>query len=118
MRAHGGARGSNGYRRRLTYIANQSVPPTRVAVTMQRVTEWRASAMTGRNEASEGGVGCAIGDYDNDGDFDIFAATTGTTRFIAKHRGHSQAQDARRGGENHAVSETGATMTHGASICR
>ena len=31
-------------------------------------------------EEGEGGVGCAIGDYDNDGDFDIFLAAYGPNR--------------------------------------
>ena len=38
----------------------------------------KALGMTGPPRTKdEGGVGCAIGDYDNDGDFDIFAPDYG-----------------------------------------
>ena len=54
----------------------------------------------------EGGVGCAIGDYDNDGDLDIFVPNYGHNQ-LYRNNGNGTftevAQDAWRGVENHAV---------------
>lgn len=56
---------------------------------------------------AEGGVGCAIGDYDNDGDLDIFTAAYGHN-LLYRNNGDGTFTEAGRslgvGVENHAVS--------------
>jgi len=55
----------------------------------------------------EGGVGCAIGDYDNDGDLDIFAANYGHN-LLYRNNGNGTFSEVGKalgvGVENHAVS--------------
>jgi hypothetical protein len=55
----------------------------------------------------EGGVGCAIGDYDNDGDLDIFAANYGRN-LLYRHNANGTFTEVGKtlgvGVENHAVS--------------
>jgi FG-GAP-like repeat/ASPIC and UnbV len=55
----------------------------------------------------EGGVGCAVGDYDNDGDFDIFAPNYGHN-LLYRNNGNATftevGQQVGIGVENHAVS--------------
>ena len=55
---------------------------------------------------AEGGVGCAIGDYDNDGDLDIFVPNYGHN-LLYRNNGDGTFTDVRRsrrpGVENHAV---------------
>ncbi len=56
---------------------------------------------------AEGGVGCAIGDYDNDGDLDIFTATYGHNLLYENHGDGTFTELGRSlgvGVENHAVS--------------
>ena len=66
-----------------------------------------ALGMTGlpRTKA-EGGVGCAVGDYDNDGDFDIFAPNYGRN-LLYRNNGNGTfsevGQDLGVGVDNHAV---------------
>ena len=55
----------------------------------------------------EGGVGCAIGDYDNDGDLDIFAPNYGHNLLYRNNNDGTFAEVAKAlgvGAENHAVS--------------
>jgi hypothetical protein len=63
--------------------------------------------MTGpKRTKAEGGVGCAIGDYDNDGDFDIFVPSYGRN-LLYRNNGDGTFTDVARalgvGVENHAV---------------
>jgi hypothetical protein len=63
--------------------------------------------MTGpARTTAEGGVGCAVGDYDNDGDFDIFAANYGHN-LLYRNNGNGTFTEVGRalgvGIENHAV---------------
>ncbi len=63
--------------------------------------------MTGpARSKDEGGVGCAIGDYDNDGDFDIFAPNYGHN-LLYRNNGNGTFTDVGKavgvGVENHAV---------------
>jgi hypothetical protein len=55
----------------------------------------------------QGGVGCAIGDYDNDGDFDLFVANYGRNQ-LYRNNGDGSFTDVAQalgvGAENHAVS--------------
>jgi hypothetical protein len=54
----------------------------------------------------EGGVGCAIGDYDNDGDFDIFAPTYGHNLLYRNNNNGTFTEVGKTlgvGVENHAV---------------
>ena len=55
----------------------------------------------------DGGVGCAIGDYDNDGDLDVFAANYGRNR-LYRNNGNGTFTEVGQalgvGVENHAVS--------------
>jgi hypothetical protein len=64
--------------------------------------------MTGpKRTTDEGGVGCAVGDYDNDGDFDIFAPNYGHN-LLYRNDGNATFTEVGRqvgvGVENHAVS--------------
>jgi hypothetical protein len=64
--------------------------------------------MTGpKRTKEEGGVGCAVGDYDNDGDFDIFAPNYGHN-LLYRNNGNATftevGQQVGVGVENHAVS--------------
>jgi len=66
-----------------------------------------ALGMTGPPRAKdEGGVGCAIGDYDNDGDFDIFAPNYGHN-LLYRNNGNGTFTEVGKatgvGVENHAV---------------
>lgn len=64
--------------------------------------------MTGPSRtAEEGGVGCAVGDYDNDGDFDLFVANYGHNELFRRNADGSFTDVAKSLGlavENHAVS--------------
>ena len=64
--------------------------------------------MTGpQRTKDEGGVGCAIGDYDNDGDFDIFAPNYGHNLLYRNNDNGTFTEVAKTlgvGVENHAVS--------------
>jgi hypothetical protein len=54
----------------------------------------------------EGGVGCAVGDYDNDGDFDLFVASYGRNRLYRNEGGSRFTESGEAlgvGVENHAV---------------
>jgi FG-GAP-like repeat/ASPIC and UnbV len=66
-----------------------------------------ALAMTGPSRTKdEGGVGCAIGDYDNDGDFDIFAPNYGHNLLYRNNNDGTFNEVGRAlgvGVENHAV---------------
>ena len=56
---------------------------------------------------AEGGVGCAIGDYDNDGDLDIFAPNYGHNLLFRNHNNGTFTEVGQTlgvGVENHAVS--------------
>ena len=64
--------------------------------------------MTGpTRSADEGGVGCAVGDYDNDGHLDLFVANYGHNQ-LYRNNGNATFTDVARqagvGVENHAVS--------------
>jgi hypothetical protein len=64
-------------------------------------------AMTGPPRTKgEGGVGCAVGDYDNDGDFDIFAPNYGRN-LLYRNNGNGTFTEVGRalgvGVDNHAV---------------
>src|SRR5262245_4567045 len=64
--------------------------------------------MTGpKRTKEEGGVGCAVGDYDNDGDFDIFAPNYGHN-LLYRNNGNATFTEVGHqvgvGVENHAVS--------------
>ena len=66
-----------------------------------------ALGMTGpKRRQDEGGVGCAIGDYDNDGDLDIFAPNYGHN-LLYRNNGNATFTEVGRtvgvGVENHAV---------------
>ena len=60
-----------------------------------------------KRSPDEGGVGCAVGDYDSDGDLDIFVANYGHNQ-LYRNNGDATFTDVARevgvGGENHAVS--------------
>ena len=63
--------------------------------------------MTGpKRTPAEGGVGCAIGDFDNDGDFDIFVPSYGRNLLYRNDNGTftEVAKALGVGAENHAVS--------------
>src|SRR5688572_5633868 len=64
-------------------------------------------AMTGpKRPKEEGGVGCAIGDYDNDGDLDIFAPNYGHNLLYRNNGNGTFAEVGQAVGvgvENHAV---------------
>jgi hypothetical protein len=67
-----------------------------------------ALGMTGPpRTTAEGGVGCAIGDYDNDGDFDLFVASYGRN-LLYRNNGDGTFTEVGKalgvGIENHAVS--------------
>ena len=47
---------------------------------------------------AEGGVGCAVGDYDNDGRLDLFVATYGTTLLYRNLGGREVPRSRSRGG--------------------
>ena len=59
-----------------------------------------------RRTKDEGGVGCAVGDYDNDGDFDLFAPNYGHN-LLYRHNGDGTFTEVGRalgvGVDNHAV---------------
>jgi hypothetical protein len=67
-----------------------------------------ALGLTGPHRTkAEGGVGCAIGDYDNDGDLDVFTATYGHNLLYQSHGDGTFTEIGRSlgvGVENHAVS--------------
>jgi hypothetical protein len=67
-----------------------------------------ALGMTGpKRRQDEGGVGCAIGDYDNDGDLDIFAANYGHNLLYRNNNDGTFTEVGKTlgvGVENHAVS--------------
>ena len=67
-----------------------------------------ALGMTGpQRTKDEGGVGCAIGDYDNDGDFDIFAPNYGHNLLYRNNNNGTFTEVGKTlgvGVENHAVS--------------
>jgi hypothetical protein len=59
-----------------------------------------------KRTADEGGVGCAVGDYDNDGDFDIFVPTYGHNLLYRRNADRTFTEVASAVGlavENHAV---------------
>ena len=64
--------------------------------------------MTGpARTTAEGGVGCALGDYDNDGNLDVFVANYGHNQLYRNHGDGTFTEVARTVGidvENHAVS--------------
>ncbi|MFN7917296.1 MAG: CRTAC1 family protein [Vicinamibacterales bacterium] len=67
-----------------------------------------ALGLTGPHRtAEEGGVGCAVGDYDNDGDFDLFVANYGRSQ-LYRNNGDGSFTDVAPAVhldvENHAVS--------------
>jgi len=66
-----------------------------------------ALGMTGpKRTTAEGGVGCAVGDYDNDGDFDIFVPAYGTNLLYRRNADRTFTEVAVALGvgiENHAV---------------
>lgn len=66
-----------------------------------------AMRMTGpKRTTAEGGVGCAVGDYDNDGDFDIFVPNYGHNQLYRRDADGSFTDVAAEVGlaaENHAV---------------
>jgi hypothetical protein len=66
-----------------------------------------AMGMTGpKRTTAEGGVGCAVGDYDNDGDFDIFVPNYGHNQLYRRNADRSFTEVAAALGlavENHAV---------------
>ena len=66
-----------------------------------------ALGMTGPHRTTdEGGVGCAIGDYDNDGDLDIFVANYGHNQLYRRNADKTFTEVAKALGldaENHAV---------------
>ena len=67
-----------------------------------------ALGMTGPpRTTAQGGVGCAVGDYDNDGDFDLFVASYGHNQ-LYRNNGHGTFTEVGQalgvGIENHAVS--------------
>jgi hypothetical protein len=66
-----------------------------------------ALGLTGPPRATaQGGVGCAVGDYDNDGDFDLFVASYGRNQ-LYRNNGDGTFTDVAQalgvGVENHAV---------------
>ena len=67
-----------------------------------------ALGMTGPPRTpEEGGVGCAVGDYDNDGDFDLFVANYGHNELFRRNADGTFTDVANSVGlavENHAVS--------------
>jgi hypothetical protein len=67
----------------------------------------KALGMTGpARTTAEGGVGCAIGDYDNDGDFDIFAPNYGHNLLYRNNNDGTFTEVGRTAGvgvDNHAV---------------
>ena len=67
----------------------------------------KALGMTGpQRTPEEGGVGCAVGDYDNDGDFDIFVPTYGHNLLYRRNADRTFTEVAASLGlavENHAV---------------
>jgi hypothetical protein len=67
-----------------------------------------ALGMTGpERTTTEGGVGCALGDYDNDGNLDVFVANYGHNQLYRNHGDGTFTEVARTAGidvENHAVS--------------
>ena len=78
--------------------------------------------MTGpQRTKDEGGVGCAVGDYDNDGRLDIFVPNYGHNQ-LYRNNGDGTFTDVAKLGvdvENHAVGPTGATTTTTATwTCR
>ena len=64
--------------------------------------------MTGPTRTTaEGGVGCAVGDYDNDGNIDVFVANYGENQLYHNNGNGTFAEVAKKVGidvENHAVS--------------
>ena len=68
----------------------------------------KALGMTGpQRTPEEGGVGCAVGDYDNDGDFDIFVTAYGRNLLHRRNADRTFTEVAASLGlavENHAVS--------------
>ena len=66
-----------------------------------------AFRMTGPTRTpAEGGVGCAVGDYDNDGDFDIFVPNYGRNQLYRRNVDGTftdLAEEVGLGAENHAV---------------
>jgi hypothetical protein len=66
-----------------------------------------AMGMAGpKRTTAEGGVGCAVGDYDNDGDFDIFVPNYGHNQLYRRNADRSFTEVAGTLGlavENHAV---------------
>ena len=100
-----------GQRRRSRPLPCQSVGRHRCAcgaTTARRSSTWRPTlGMAGPPRTKdEGGVGCAIGDYDNDGDFDIFAPNYGHN-LLYRNDGHGTFTEVGKavgvGVENHAV---------------
>ena len=92
------------------YLANQSGATD--AMWRNDITSFtdvaQALGMTGPPRTKEeGGVGCAIGDYDNDGDLDIFAPNYGHNLLYRNNNNGTFTEVAKAlgvGVENHAVS--------------
>ena len=109
------------------FLANQSGAADAHVAQRRRPrspTSPRRSGMTGpQRTKDEGGVGCAVGDYDNDGDLDIFVPNYGHNQLYRNNADGTFTDVAQRplglASRITRSASTGATTTTTAtSICR